>query len=114
MPLMIGQMHSLIPGRKTSSLTGCTALLVAVSLLCSGCAYTPVYLGMSQQEFLNGKDLFLGYSCCVALEYAGGNEVIYRDGSLLYYYFANERLVKMERGTLTYPKQPIDVTYRER
>lgn len=89
------------------------SFFLAVALSSVGCAFTPVYLGMSQEEFLNGKDWLLGYSGQVALDAAQGNDVVYYDRGGMFYYFENGQLAKIQRGRLAYPVQPVDVRYEE-
>jgi hypothetical protein len=68
-------------------------LALLLMLVLTGCAGT-AHLGMSRQDFLRAH-LF----DAITLNRAQGNVVVYRNGTNgLFYYFANNRLVKIDPG----------------
>ncbi len=67
-------------------------LIIGVAFMVVGCA-TP-YLGMSRHDFLTTTGI------AVWVDRITPQDIVYYDQGGLFYYFVNDRLVRMDRGEL--------------
>ncbi len=77
-------------------------------LYIAGCAGQSPYLGMTRNEFLNATRWNLG----MTLVQAQGNQTVYKDLYPRFYYFTDDKLVRIDQGVSAQKRYQYEVIQR--